>query len=241
MRILIVDDEAPARARLRRLLVPIAGVEVVGEAADAVEALQQVEVHRPDLLLLDVQMPGASGLDLAASLADPVPAMVFVTAFDQYALRAFEVAAIDYLLKPVDPEKLARALRRWEQRSAMPTAHPVPRQLLIADRGRTHVVPVAEIGWLEAADNYVVVHAGERMPLMRRSLSALVQDLGPGFLRVHRGAAVAVAQIVSVQARDKGDVLLLLRDGGSVPCSRSYRVELMERLRGCAVPVSAQG
>ena len=103
MRILIVDDEAPARARLRRLLVPFAGVEVVGEAADAVQALQQVEAHQPDLLLLDVQMPGASGLDLAASLVDPVPGVVFVTAFDHYALQAFEVAAIDYLLKPVDP------------------------------------------------------------------------------------------------------------------------------------------
>ena len=235
MRILIVDDEAPARARLRRLLVPMAGVEVVGEAANAVQALQQVEAHQPDLLLLDVQMPGASGLDLAASLADPAPGVVFVTAFDQYALRAFEVAAIDYLLKPVDPQHLARALRRWEQRSATPTAHPIPRQLLIADRGRTHVVAVAEIGWLEAADNYVVVHAGDRAPLMRRTLSALVQDLGPGFLRVHRGAAVALAQIVSVQARDKGDALLLLRDDGSVPCSRSYRAELMTRLSATGV------
>ena len=106
---------------------------------------------------------------------------------------------------------------------------------MIADRGRTHVVAVADIGWLEAADNYVVVHAGDRAPLLRRTLSALVQDLGPGFLRVHRGAAVAVAQIVSVQARDKGDALLLLRDGGSVPCSRSYRVELMTRLRAKGV------
>ena len=231
MRILIVDDEAPARARLRRLLVPIAGIEVVGEAADAVQALQQVEAFQPDLLLLDVQMPGASGLDLAASLTDPAPAVVFVTAFDQYALRAFEVAAIDYLLKPVDPQQLARALQRWEKRSATPATHPVPRQLLIADRGRTHVVPVAEIGWLEAADNYVVVHAGDRTPLMRRSLSALVQDLGPGFLRVHRSAAVALAQVVSVQPRERGDAALLLRGGASVPCSRSYRAELMERLR----------
>ena len=235
MRILIVDDEAPARARLRRLLVPMAGVEVVGEAADAVQALQQVEAHQPDLLLLDVQMPGASGLDLAASLADPAPGVVFVTAFDQYALRAFEVAAIDYLLKPVDPQQLARALRRFEQRTATPSAHPIPRQLLIADSGRTHVVPVAEIGWLEAADNYVVVHAGDRAPLLRRTLSALVQDLGPGFLRVHRGAAVALAQVVSVQSRERGDAALVLRSGASVPCSRSYRAELMQRLRESGV------
>ena len=239
MRILIVDDEAPARARLRRLLVPIAGVEVVGEAADAVQALHQVEAHKPDLLLLDVQMPGASGLDLAASLVDPVPGVVFVTAFDHYALQAFEVAAIDYLLKPVDPQHLARALRRWEQRRATPSAHPVPRQLLIADRGRTHVVAVADIGWLEAADNYVVVHAGDRAPLLRRTLSALVQDLGPGFLRVHRGAAVALAQVVSVQAREKGDALPLLRDGGSVACSRSYRAQLMARLRESGVVTGA--
>ena len=196
------------------------------------QALQLVDSERPDLLLLDVQMPGPSGLDLAASLADPAPAVVFVTAFDQYALRAFDVAAIDYLLKPVDPEHLARALQRWRQRGGAAASRPVPGQLLIADRGRTHVVPVAEIGWLEAADNYVVVHAGARAPLLRRTLAALVQDLGAGFVRVHRGAAVALAHVQAVQVREKGDALLVLRDGSSVPCSRNYRASLMARLAG---------
>ncbi len=177
-------------------------------------------------------MPGPSGLDLAASLTDPTPAVVFVTAYDQYAVRAFEVAAIDYLLKPVDPEQLARALQRWRQRGGAAASRPVSGQLLIADRGRTHVVPVAEIGWLEAADNYVVVHAGARAPLLRRTLAALVQDLGSGFVRVQRGAAVAHAHVQAVQVREKGDALLILRDGSSVPCSRNYRASLMARLAG---------
>ena len=111
MRVLIVDDEAPARERLRRLLTHHADVLVVGEAQDAGEALRRVDELAPDLLLLDVQMPGASGLDLAASLPDPAPAVIFVTAFDRYALQAFDVAALDYLLKPVEPERLERACK----------------------------------------------------------------------------------------------------------------------------------
>lgn len=156
--------------------------------------------------------------------------MVFVTAFDQFALRAFEVAAIDYLLKPVDPVQLARARQRWRRRAPAAAGHPVPRQLLIADGGRTHVVAVADITCLEAADNYVVVHAGDRAPLMRRTLSALVADIGPGLLGVHRSAAVVLAQVQSVQARGKGDALLVLRNGDSVPCSRRYRAAVMAHL-----------
>lgn len=237
LRLLIVDDEAPARARLRRLLLTHADVQVVGEAGDGAEALAQVQALQPDALLLDIQMPGVGGLDVAASLPDPAPALIFVTAYDQYALPAFDAAALDYVLKPVEPERLARALQRLRDRASLqraaepPAPRPPPAQLLIPDRGRTHVVPVAEILWLEAADNYVVVHTAERAPLMRRTLQALLQDLGDGFVRTHRGAAVAVAQVASVQARERGDSVLLLHGGQQVPCSRGHRAAVLQALK----------
>lgn len=237
LRVLLVDDEAPARARLVRLLVAHPDVQVVGEAADGEQALQLVQDLQPDALLLDIQMPGIGGLDVAASLPDPAPAVVFATAFDRYALEAFDAAAIDYLLKPIEPERLARALQRLRaRRAAAPAAAagplhaPPPRQLLIPDRGRTHVVAVADIGWLEAADNYVVVHAGERAPLMRRTLAGLLHDLGAAFVRTHRGAAVALAHVETVVAGDKGDGEVVLRGGTRVPYSRNFRAGLIERL-----------
>ncbi len=232
MRVLIVDDETPARERLRRLLAGFDDVQVVGEAHDGEDALSQVAALAPDALFLDVQMPGASGLDVAASLPEPPPAVVFVTAFDHYALQAFDAAALDYLLKPVAPDRLARAVQRLRERGApsRDASRPPPSQLLIADRGRTHVVTVADIVWLEAADNYVVVHTPERAPLMRRTLAGLLADLGPGFMRTHRSAAVALAQVQQLQARGKGDSVIVLRSGAAVPCSRQYRAALWARL-----------
>jgi len=230
MRILIVDDEPPARARLRRLLEGAGDVEVVGAAQDGEDALRQVAALTPDAIFLDVQMPGASGLDVAASLPDPAPAVVFVTAFDQYALQAFDAAAVDYLLKPVEPERLARALQRLRERVGTPPRL-APSKLLIPDRGRTHVVAVAEILWLEAADNYVVVHTADREPLMRRTLAGLLDGLGPGFIRTHRSAAVSLAHVIAVEPLEKGDATLRLRGGVAVPCSRQFRPAVVARLR----------
>ena len=236
MRVLIVDDEAPARERLRRLLAAFDDVRVVGEARDGEEALSQVATLAPDALFLDVQMPGASGLDVAASLPEPAAAVVFVTAYDHYALPAFDTAAIDYLLKPVAPDRLARAVQRLRERGAARrlATHPPPAQLLIPDRGRTPVVTVADILWLEAADNYVVVHTPARAPLMRRTLAGLLADLGDAFVRTHRGAAVALAHVQQLQPLGKGDSLVVLRGGASVPCSRQYRAALRARLAGTA-------
>lgn len=233
MRVLIVDDERPARERLRRLLAAFDDVQVVGEARDGEEALGLVAALAPDALFLDVQMPGPSGLDVAASLPDPPPAVVFVTAFDHYALQAFDRAALDYLLKPVEPDRLLRAVLRLRERGPrMPMpARPPPAQLLIPDRGRTHVVAVAEILWLEAADNYVVVHTAERAPLMRRPLATLLADLGTGFIRTHRSAAVALAHVQALQPLGKGDGLVLLRgSSAAAPCSRQYRAALLARI-----------
>lgn len=246
LRVLIVDDEAPARSRLRRLLGAFAGIEVAGEAAHADAALAAVAALAPDALLLDVQMPGASGLDLAASLPEPAPAVVFVSAHGHYALPAFDTAAVDYLLKPVEPERLARALERLRTRlaaarsakvdvaagDAAAAALPPPAQLLVPDRGRTHVIACRDIVWLEAADNYVVVHVADgRTPLMRRTLAALLADLGAGFVRTHRSAAVAVAQVSAVLAGEHGDAEVLLHNGARVPCSRAQRAALLAALQ----------
>jgi two-component system, LytTR family, response regulator len=232
VRVLIVDDEAPARARLRRLLAAFDEVDVAGEASDGAAALELASRLAPDAMFLDVQMPELSGLDVAASLPDGGPAVVFVTAFDRYALDAFDAQAVDYLLKPVDPARLARTVQRLrERRSAVrPTAAP-PAQLVIPDRGRMHVVRCADIDWLEAADNYVTVHAGAQSWLMRRTLAGLLGDLGEAFMRCHRSAAVAVAHVAQVRSREKGDATLVLRSGSEVACSRQYRAEVVARMQ----------
>jgi two-component system LytT family response regulator len=237
LRVLLVDDEAPARARLKRLLLAHPEVQVIAEARDGAQALRLVEQHRPDALFLDVQMPDVDGLAVAASLPEPAPAIVFVSAFDHYALRAFDAAAIDYLLKPADAGHVARAVQRLHARPAPPTragARPPPTQLLIVERGRTRVIAVARIQWLEAADNYVALHLADHpsdnAPLMRRTLAALLADLGDGFVRTQRGAAVALAQVREVVPLGKGDARVHLAGGVAVPCSRQHRPGLMQRL-----------
>ncbi|MYN17839.1 response regulator [Rugamonas sp. FT107W] len=254
MRVLIVDDERPARDKMRRLLEQEPGISAIEEARDGVEALERLPAFAPDLLLLDIQMPEITGLDVAASLPAPAPLVVFVTAYDEYAIRAFDANAIDYLLKPYDQQRLQRALQRVRERLAQqraaqtiqpmppllteeaspPLQHPLPAisQLLVPERGGTRIVRVEHIQWIETADNYVVLHTAEGQPLMRQTLAGLVDKLGPRFLRCHRRAAVQLDWIVSVQHLDKGDGELVLRSGARVPCSRQYRAEVMERLNG---------
>jgi two-component system LytT family response regulator len=238
VRVLIVDDEQPARARLRRLLEQEAGMAAIDEACDGIAALARIEAFRPDALFLDIAMPELSGIELAASLPEPAPAIVFVTAYDQYAIQAFDAGAIDYLLKPFDAPRLARAVQRLQERrhaqvdarqaQAFP-ALPL-HQLLVSERGAMRVVPVAEIGWIESADNYVALHTPAGSPLLRQTLGGLVGRLGPAFLRCHRRAAVQLAWIERVVPLDKGDCELVLRGGGRVPCSRQYRAAVLAQL-----------
>jgi len=255
MRLLIVDDERPARERLRRLLVQQAaqaGISAVDEAGDGFEALAQVEACRPDAIFLDIAMPELSGIELAASLPEPAPLVVFLTAHDRYALQAFEVDAIDYLLKPCDELRLQRALQRLRTRleagrdtraadeadesgdrpaQALPRLQDRPlRQLLVTDRGATRVVRVADIGWIETADNYVALHTADGSPLLRQTLAGLLPRLGPGFVRCHRRAAVQLDWIDRILPRDKGDCELILRNGASVPCSRQYRETVLQQV-----------
>ncbi|OXC77013.1 LytR/AlgR family response regulator transcription factor [Caballeronia sordidicola] len=234
MRALIVDDEALARSKLLRMLRVFPDVEVIGEASDGASALMLAAQLRPDVIFLDVQMPEVDGFDVAASLPDDAPALVFVTAFDQYAVRAFDAQAADYLLKPVEPERLARTIQRLRGtvRSAARPSVGMPAHLMVADRGKTHVVRCADIEWLEAADNYVNIHLPGRSLLIRRTLAALLNDLAPAFVRTHRGAAVALAAVLAVRPRAKGDATVVLRSGVEVPCSRQHREMLVQRLRG---------
>jgi two-component system LytT family response regulator len=236
MRILIVDDEAPARARLRRMLALEPCVEAVEEAADGIAALARLPAFAPDALLLDIAMPELSGIDLAASLPAPAPLVVFVTAHDDYALRAFDAEAVDYLLKPFDQARLQRALERLRMRLLAGRGQPLPaappRQLLVSERGATRVVQVADIDWLETADNYVVLHTAGGAPLLRQTLAGLLERLGPAFVRCHRRAALRPERIERVVPLDKGDCEFILRSGARVPCSRQYRAEVMAKLEG---------
>ena len=235
MHLLIVDDERPARERLRRMLALEVGIGSVREARDGIEALQMVERERPDALLLDIEMPELSGIDLAASLPAPAPLVVFVTAHEDYALRAFDSEAVDYLLKPFDQLRLRRALERLRLRLAAPMQDAAAlvdslRQLLVSERGATRVVQVADIEWLETADNYVALHLPGGAPLLRQTLGALLDQLGPAFARCHRRAAVRLAAIVRIDPLEKGDCELVLKSGARVPCSRQYRPALLALL-----------
>ncbi|MBY0240404.1 MAG: response regulator [Burkholderiaceae bacterium] len=242
MRVLIVDDERPARDKLRRLLAREAGIAAIEEARDGVEALQRVASFAPDVLFLDIQMPEVSGIDVAASLPPSAPLVVFVTAYDDYAVRAFDACAVDYLLKPYDSERLQRALQRVRERLLLRTpAAPQPgaaalagqpvRQLLVTQRGVTQIVRTEQIAWLETADNYVLLHTPSGSPLLRQTLSGLLATLGPAFIRCHRRAAVRLACVTSMAVDDKGDGELILADGMRAPLSRQHRAAIAAALR----------
>jgi two-component system LytT family response regulator len=242
MRVLIVDDERPARDKLRRLLAQEPGISAIEEARDGVEALERVASFAPDVIFLDIQMPEVGGFDVAASLPSPAPLIVFVTAYDAYAIRAFDANAIDYLLKPYDQQRLRRAVQRVHERHAVqqargtaPAAAPIEpvlavRQLLISERGATRIVKVDDIAWIETADNYVILHTPSGQPLLRQTLAGLLDKLGPAFQRCHRRAAVQLERVARIEVDDKGDGELLLHGGDRVPLSRQYRPALLRHL-----------
>ncbi len=215
--IFIVDDEAPARARLTTLLSDIAVEcphELVGEAAQAQQALDRIAECRPDILLLDVQMPGMTGIEMAAHLAQgdaAGPAIIFVTAYDEYALKAFEVHALDYLLKPVRASRLADAIRRvaalkgnaQSQKKLIADAatalQATRRNFSVQERGRLLLVPVIDVLYLKAEAKYVTLRTREREYLIEGALSSLEQEFAAQFIRVHRNALVARNAIVGVE------------------------------------------
>jgi two-component system, LytTR family, response regulator len=239
MRILIVDDEAPARDKLRRWLAEQADVVVAGECADGLEAAASIASLDPDAVFLDIAMPGMSGLEVAAQLEPAqAPLLVFVTAYDEHAIKAFDLNAVDYLLKPYDKDRLQKTLdrlrgRRGEAPAAAATAIRTARaqtgsseRLLVPHGEQFQLIDASSIHWLEADDNYVHVHTAQSRYMLRRTLSDLLTQLGSSFRRIHKSAAVNMAEVQSLTPLFKGDHEVHLRSGAVLRLSRRYKDEI---------------
>ena len=254
LRVLIVDDEFLARRNLFSLLEKIDDVQIVGDCRSGVEAVDLIGRLKPDLVFLDVQMPEMNGFQVLESLdPDELPEIIFVTAYDQFALKAFEVHAVDYLLKPFSDERFAKALERarlqiaeekatdakqqlmsllksW--RGDEQTSHPVNNRLLIREQGKISFVPIDEIDWIEAADQYVTLHSDTKTYLIRESMQDLEERLPVGrFFRIHRSFLVNLESVKELQIDKQGEYHAVLNDGSILKVSRSRRTEFEEALR----------
>jgi two-component system LytT family response regulator len=250
-----VDDEPVARARVLSLLRDEADIEVVGECSTGPQAVSVIEATSPDLVFLDVQMPQMDGFALARSLGHDMPAVVFVTAYDEYALQAFEIHALDYLLKPFSAERFKSALTHVRQHIArrqtaaaadrqLPTRLPDPQgaelveprrerrdRLVIKSSGRIYFVRIHDIDWCEAAGNYVRLHIGQQTHLVRGTMGHLESQLDPAqFVRIHRSAIVNVERIQELRSSFNGEYLITLTDKTRLTLSRGYRDGLQARL-----------
>jgi two-component system, LytTR family, response regulator len=246
----IVDDEPPARRTLRLLLDRQSDIRIAGECADGPAAVELITRTAPDLVFLDVQIPGADGFEVLRRLGSSVRSVVvFVTAYDHYAVRAFEAHAVDYLLKPFSDrrfddvlDRARRALRhrnledferRWAAllNDAAGGVVAAPGQLVVRDGNRTLVLPWREIEWVEADDYYSRIHAGPRRPLIRRTLRWLQSALDSRFVRIHRSAIVNLDHVREVRMTASGEHQVVLANGATVRVSRTYRDELLKRLQ----------
>jgi two-component system LytT family response regulator len=248
IRTLIVDDMLLARTRLRRHLSEDPDIDIIGECAGGQEAIDAIRQLAPDLLLLDVQMPEVDGFDVLAAVgAGTVPAVIFVTAYDQFALRAFEVHALDYILKPFEAERLRKTVNRAKQQLAgrtpgaadkvgglleeMRTQSKYPRRLAVRSDGRTVFLPVGDIDYVEAAGNYLRIQAGTESHMIRERLTQLEARLDPDlFARIHRSTIVNVDRIKEMSPLFNGDQVLILRNGKKLTLSRTFRDQLMSLL-----------
>ena len=249
-RALIIDDEPLARERVRALLAREPEFEIVAEYGNGAEAIAGIVQHAPDVVLIDVQMPGCDGLQVIQALPpDRRPAVVFVTAHDRFAVDAFAVQAVDYLLKPFDRERFKVALQRATdfvrarragntpvaetvESGTTPAGSRKPDRFAVKADGKVIFVRPEDISWIEAADNYVVLHLIDRRLMLRETLSSLESRLGTaGFARVNRSALVRVDHVKELQPTFHGDYVVVLRDGTQLPLSRSLRGQL-ERFTG---------
>jgi len=233
IRALIVDDEPLARSNLAVLLRADPEIASVSESGSGAEAIGEMRIVRPDLLFLDVQMPECDGFDVLELLGNDLPpAVVFVTAYDHYALRAFETGALDYLLKPFDNARFELALGRAKQRIHLGAGR---RQRLdrvaIKNAGEVFFVKISDIDWIEAADYYSCLHVGARSHLLRRSMVELEDDLDPSlFCRVHRSSIVNLDRVRGLKLGQDGEYEVLLQNGAQVRLSRRYRKHLQARM-----------
>jgi two-component system LytT family response regulator len=248
IRALIVDDEAPARRRIRRLLLAEPDIIAAGECGDGASAIEVITRERPDLVFLDVQMPEQDGFDVVKAFPPrELPAILFITAFDRYALRAFDAHAVDFLLKPFTRERFRTALDRARERMALrvPDAgltglaeslrksRSYLTRVVVNSGRRSVVVNLASVDWMEAADNYIRLHVQSREYLLRDTLAALEARLDPDrFVRIHRSAIVAVDRVATLTPVSHGDAEVLLRDGTRLTASRTWRDRLRSALHG---------
>ena len=253
LRVLVADDEPPARQRVLDLLAREDGVDVVAEAGSGTEAAGLIRALRPDLVFLDVQMPGMTGLDVLREVGpEAMPAVVFVTAYDRHAVEAFELAAVDYLLKPYAADRFRQALGRAREavrkadaggadlderlRALLAAAAPAPAYLAriaVESRGRVRYVPVADVDYVAAADAYVEVHAGDETFLVRDSMQEMEDRLDPAaFVRVHRSTIVRLDRVESLLVGRQGDYAVRLHDGTRLAVARGRREDLEARLTG---------
>jgi two-component system LytT family response regulator len=243
MKALLIDDERLARNELRRLLAAFPEIAIVGEAANAKQAREQMATHEPDLIFLDVQMPGETGMELLASLEPPVPWVIFTTAYDEFAVKAFELNALDYLLKPVDPERLAAAITRLRAHVARPaeapaSTRPVARERLAAEDkvfvregDRCWFVEVKSIRLLVSEGNYTRVHFEDAQPQLFRSLNAMEERLDPRyFFRANRREIINLAWIDKIEPWFSGGLLVHLKGGAKVELSRRQAQEFREKM-----------
>ncbi len=244
LRVLVVDDERPARRKVVSHLGAHADTEVVGEAGDGIAAVAAIARLRPDLVFLDVQMPGADGFDVVTAVGlDVMPAVVFVTAFEEHAVRAFDVGAVDYLLKPFDARRFETAFQRARQRlgrdgagngdrmrrllGAVHSGRPLER-LFVSERDRAYWLTLADVTHLSAEGNYVRVHTPAAEPLLRETLAGLEARLDPRrFVRIHRSGIVALAAIAELRPSSHGDYVVVLNSGVRLRLSRRYRSRLL--------------
>ena len=248
IRVAIVEDEPPARAKLKRMLGEHAGYRVVAEADDVAGGVAALRDEKPDLLFLDIRLGAGSGFDVLMRAAPPYPLIVFTTAYHEHALRAFEFAALDYLLKPFDRARFDHTLERVAARlaerdgdadeerlrklGAALAATPRLCRFVVHERGRSLIVPIGEVSRLSAAGNYVEVHTPARRHLVRATLSRLAQRLDPAeFLRVHRSHLVRANAIAEIAPWAHGDLKLTLKDGSELMLSRRFRSFLPEDWR----------
>jgi two-component system, LytTR family, response regulator len=246
IRTVIVDDEPLARRGIRAQLKEEKDIEIISECRNGKEAVVAIETQSPHLVFLDVQMPELDGFGVLDAIGvERMPAVIFVTAYDRYALRAFEVHALDYLLKPFDDERFARAIQRVRRQierqsiddlsrrlqgllDDMQTARKHVERLVIKSAGRIFFLGVGEIDWIEAADNYVRLHAGRESHLLRETMNSLEKKLDPDqFVRVHRSRIVNIRKIKELQPLFRGEYDITLRDGTRLESGRGYR----ERIR----------
>jgi two-component system LytT family response regulator len=248
IRVLLVDDESLAREMLREMLQDDPQVTIVGESCNGHEAVEAIRTHSPDLIFLDVQMPELGGFEVLEALGKDIPRVIFVTAYDQYAVRAFEVHALDYLLKPFDQERFdiswqrarAQILRDrdggTDQRilallEEMKAGNKYLERLVIKASGRIYFLETSEIDWIEAEGNYVSVHSGKKSHLLRETISSLEAQLDPKkFLRIHRSSIVRIDRIQELQPWFHGEYRIILQNGTQLTLSRNYRDKLQEAL-----------